>query len=189
MLKSNYYTEPTELDLLIFEQLVPPDHYLRQVKAVIDFEYVRPEVQDCYSEDMGRNAIDPVLMFKLEFLQYHYTLSDREVIAEAQVNVAYRYFLDVSVTSQLPVPSLLSQFRTRLGAERHQSLFDGIVAQGRAKGLVKDRLRLKDATHIIASRWSSLAPGASSMSFQRRSEASGMVPYNKNSAPWPNQRR
>lgn len=150
MLKSDYYTEPTEMDLLIFEQLVPPDHYLRQVKAVIDFGYVRPEVEDCYSQDMGRSAIDPVLMFKLEYLQYHYDLSDREVIAEAQVNVAYRYFLDLSLNSVLPVPSLLSQFRTRLGAERHQCLFDGIVAQARAQGLVKDRLRLKDATHVIA---------------------------------------
>jgi len=150
MLKSNYYTEPTEMDLLIFEQLVPSDHYLRQVKAVIDFGYVRPEVEDCYSEGMGRSAIDPVLMFKLEYLQYHYNLSDREVIAEAQVNVAYRYFLDLSMNSALPVPSLLSQFRTRLGADRHQRLFDGIVAQARAQGLVKDRLRLKDATHVIA---------------------------------------
>jgi transposase len=150
MLKSDYYIEPTELDLLIFEKLVPANHYLRQVKGVIDFEYIRSEVQDCYSEDMGRTAIDPVVMFKLEFLQHHYTLSDREVIAEAQVNVAYRYFLDLSVSSPLPVPSLLSQFRTRLGVERHQRLFDGIVAQARQHGLVKDRLRLKDATHVIA---------------------------------------
>ena len=150
MLKSDYYTEPTELDLLIFEKLIPANHYLRQVKGVIDFEYVRSKVQDCYSEDMGRTAIDPVVMFKLEFLQHHYTLSDREVIAEAQVNVAYRYFLDLSVTSSLPVPSLLSQFRTRLGAERYQGLFDGIVVQARQHGLVKDRLRLKDATHVIA---------------------------------------
>lgn len=150
MLKSEYYTEPTETDLFIFEQLVPSDHYLRLVKAVIDFGYVRPEVEDCYSEGMGRSAIDPVLMFKLEYLQFHYNLSDREVIMEAQVNVAYRYFLDLSVSSALPVPSLLSQFRTRLGAERHQRLFDGIVAQARAQGLVRDRLRLKDATHVIA---------------------------------------
>ena len=150
MLKSNYYIEPTELDLLIFEKLIPANHYLRQVKAIIDFEFVRSAVQDCYSETMGRSAIDPVLMFKLEFLEYQYNLSDREVIAEAQVNVAYRYFLDLSVSSPLPVPSLLSQFRTRLGEERHQGLFDGIVAQARQHGLVKDRLRLKDATHVIA---------------------------------------
>lgn len=150
MLKSDYYIEPTELDLLIFEKLVPADHYLRQVKAIIDFEFVRSAVKECYSGTMGRNALDPVLIFKLEFLEYHYTLSDREVMAEAQVNVAYRYFLNLSISSPLPVPSLLSQFRTRLGEERYQRLFDGIVAQARQHGLVKDRLRLKDATHVIA---------------------------------------
>jgi hypothetical protein len=58
--------------------------------------------------------------------------------------------LDVAVTSPLPVPSLLSQFRRRLGAARHQQLFDGIVAQGRCHGVVNDRLRLKDATHVSA---------------------------------------
>jgi len=150
MLKSDYYVEPTELDLLIFEKLIPTNHYLCQVKAIIDFGFVRSEVQDCYSERMGRRAMDPVLMFKLEFLGYQYGLSDREVIAEAQVNVAYRYFLDLSVNSPLPVPSLLSQFRTGLGEGRHQGLFDGIVAQARHYGLVKDRLRLKEATHVIA---------------------------------------
>lgn len=150
MLKSDYYTEPSELDLQVFEQLVAPDHYLRQVKAVIDFEFVQAEVQDCYNPRMGRSAVNPVLMFKLEYLQHHYRLSDREVIVEAQVNVAYRYFLDLALSSELPVASLLSQFRARLGAERHQALFDQIVGQARQHHLVKDRLRLKDATHVIA---------------------------------------
>ena len=150
MLKSDYYTPPTELDLLVFNKLVPADHYLRQVKEVIDFEFVREKVKDCYSAKMGRTAVDPVLMFKLGYLQYHYGLSDREVLAEARVNVAYRYFLDLSIDSPLPSVGLLSQFRTRLGVKRYQELFDGIVAQGREYGLVKDRLRLKDATHVIA---------------------------------------
>jgi transposase len=150
MLKSDYYLEPGELDLLIFEKLVPTNHYLRRVKAMIDFEYVRLQVKDCYSAVMGRGAIDPVLMFKLEFLEHQYNLSDRDVIREAQVNVAYRYFLGLSLESPLPVPGLLSQFRTRLGEERHQKLFDGIVAQARQHGLVKDQLRVKDATHVIA---------------------------------------
>lgn len=150
MLKSDYYIEPTELDLVVFEKLVPPDHYLCQVKAIVDFEFVLNEVQGCYSETMGRSAIDPVRLFKLEYLIFHYGLSDRRVIVDAQVNVAYRYFLDLSLDSPLPAPSLLSQFRTRLGEERYQRLFEGIVAQARERGLVKDRLRLKDATHVIA---------------------------------------
>jgi len=150
MLREDYYSEPTAIDRLIFEKLVPPDHYLRQVKTLIDFEALRELVRDAYSAHRGRPAEDPVLLLKLEFLQFHYGLSDREVIAEAQVNVAFRYFLDLSLESRLPVPSLLSQFRTRLGEEGHQAVFEAVVQQAREQGLVKDRLRLKDATHVIA---------------------------------------
>ena len=150
MLKERYYTEPTEVDQMVFAQLVPPDHYLRQVKRLIDFERFRDLVKDCYSPAMGRTAEDPVRVMKLMFLQFHYNLSDREVIAAAQVNVAFRYFLDLSLASRLPVPSVLAQCRTRLGAPRHQARFDQVVTQARAYGLIRDRLRLKDATHVLA---------------------------------------
>src|SRR5262249_62356176 len=50
----------------------------------------------------------------------------------------------------LPDPSLLTHFRKRVGAERLRRVFDEILKQARAAGLVKDRLRLKDATHVIA---------------------------------------
>jgi transposase len=150
MLKDTYYTEPTEVDQVVFEKLVPPDHSLRRVKQVIDFERFRAGVVDGYRAAMGRTAEDPVRLSKLEFLQFHSTLSDREVIAEAQGNVAFRFFLALSLASRLPVPSLLSQFRTRLGSERHRTLFDQVVAQAREYGLVHERLRLKDATHVVA---------------------------------------
>jgi transposase len=150
MLKADYYIAPTEIDLLVFEKLLSPDHYLRQVKEAIDFEPMRQLVADCYSPDQGRGAEDPVRMLKLHFLEFHYDLSDRDVIREAQVNIAYRFFLDLSLDSLLPVPSLLSQFRTRLGEERFTKVFNEVLRQAREKGLVKDRLRLKDATHVIA---------------------------------------
>src|SRR5262249_13192048 len=113
MLKTKYYTEPNEIDKIVFEKLITANHYIRQVKEEIDFEQLREVVKDCYSPNMGRGAEDPVMMMKLAFLQFHYNLSDREVISEARVNVAFRYFLDLSLDSQLPVPSLISQFRTR----------------------------------------------------------------------------
>ncbi len=150
MLKDTNYTPPTELDLLIFEKLIPPDHYLRKVKAFIDFERYRRALATCYSPDEGRPADDPVLMVKLEFLEFHYNLSDRQVIANTQVNVAFRYFLDLSVDSTLPHPSLLTVFRRRLGAQKHENLLQALVGQAREQGLVKDRVRLKDATHVIA---------------------------------------
>jgi transposase len=149
MLKDSYYTEPTEIDQLVFDKLIPPEHYLRRVKNTIDFERFRDLLKDCYSPRMGRGAEDPVRLIKLEFLQHHANLSDRDVIAEAQVNIAYRFFLDLSLDSRLPSPGLLSQFRSRLGSERHQVLFDQVVRQAREHGLMHDRLRLKDATHVL----------------------------------------
>jgi transposase len=150
LLKPNYDAKLSPFDLLAFELTVPADHYLRKLKAALNFIALRALVADCYSPDQGRGAIDPVLLLKLLLLQFHYGLSDEGVIQQAQVNLAFRFFLDLPLEASLPEPSLLSQFRTRLGADRFASVFQEILRQARAAGLVKDRLRLKDATHLIA---------------------------------------
>jgi transposase len=150
MLKESYSTDPTEVDQMVLAQLVPPDHYLRQVKRLIDFEQFRDLVKDGSSPAMGRTAEDPVRVMKLTFLQLHDNRSDRDVMAAAQVNVAFRSVLDLSLTSRLPVPSVLAQCRTRLGVARDQALFDQVVTQARAYGLIRDRRRLTDATHVLA---------------------------------------
>ena len=149
MLKAEYYTAPTDIDLVVFDKLIPQDHYLRLLKAAIDFEPLRALVADCYAPGIGAPAEDPARLLKLSLLQFQYDLSDSQVLRQAQVNVAFRFFLDLSMESALPVPSLLSQFRTRLGEERFTRVFNEILRQARARGLVKDRLRLKDATHLI----------------------------------------
>lgn len=150
MLKPTYASVLNEHDQQVFDALVPADHYLRQVLQVVDFERYRVIMAERYSPTDGRPADDPVLLLKLGFLQTQYRLSDREVCAQAQVNVAFRLFLPLGLTAALPHPSLLTVFRARLGVEIYQQIFDGIVGQARAAGLVKDRLRIKDATHIIA---------------------------------------
>ena len=140
----------SETDVGVFECLVLPDHYVRRALESIDFERFRPILAAYYSPDQGRPAVEPVRMLKLEFLQYHDNLSDRQVIQRAQTDVAYRYFLGLSLVDELPDPSLLSIFRGRLGVEGHRCVFQEVVAQAREHGLVKDRLRVKDATHVIA---------------------------------------
>ncbi len=54
MLQKHYYTEPTDLDRIVFDKLIPEDHDLRQVKACIDFSFVRKIVRDAYRLSMGR---------------------------------------------------------------------------------------------------------------------------------------
>jgi len=150
MLRANYTSMLSDQDQLIFDTLVPADHYLRRVNALVDFERYRATMAVCYHATDGRPANDPVVLLKVGFLQTHYNLSDREVLAAIQVNLAFRYFLNLALTDTLPHSSLLTVFRARLGASLYQQIFDGVVGQARAVGLVKDRLRLKDATHVIA---------------------------------------
>src|SRR4030095_16913663 len=113
MLKDNYEYIPSALDLLVFETLIPADHYLRRLKSTIDFTKCRALVADVYSPGMGRGALDPVFLLKLLLLQFHYGLSDERGTGESQVNICFRFFRDLSGDGVLPEPSLLSQFRTR----------------------------------------------------------------------------
>jgi transposase len=117
---------------------------------VVDFEGFRPLLTSAYSPDQGRRPLDPVILLKLEVLARQYKYSDREVIAGARFNIAYRLFLNLSLESPLPHHTSMTYFRERLGATRLQHVFDTLVGQARRLGLVKDRLRLKDATHLIA---------------------------------------
>jgi transposase len=150
MLAAANYTTADESDHEIFRATVPENHYLRQVNALMDFERCRQELICCYDPTQGRPALEPVLLLKMEFLQFHYNLSDRQVVEQSHYNMAFRYFLGLSLRSPLPHHTSFTKFRERLGAETHQQVFDDIVAQAREHGLVKDRLRLKDATHVIA---------------------------------------
>lgn len=149
MLKDHYTTAFTAQDEAIFAQLVPSDHYLRRLKQAVDFEALRPLLATAYQPGCGRPGYDPVRLLKLCLLQFHYGLSDEHIIQQAQVNLAFRYFLDLSLTSALPDESVLTYFRRRL-AGRFGEIFHAVLAQARAAGLVKDRLRLQDATHLVA---------------------------------------
>lgn len=136
-------------ELQQYLDVVPEDHFLRRLLQTIDFEAFRPILESAY-QGFGRPPMDSVFMMKLELLARQYRLSDREVIAAVRFNIAFRHFLGISLKSPLPHHTLLTYFRRRLGSARVQQVFDALVGQARGLGLVKDRLRLKDATHIIA---------------------------------------
>ncbi|KOT12414.1 hypothetical protein DM56_5020 [Burkholderia mallei] len=47
----------------------------------------------CIARTTGRPALDPVVMFKLLFIGYLFGVrSERQLMREVQVNVAYRWF-------------------------------------------------------------------------------------------------
>ena len=139
-----------EFDRQVFDVVVPQNHYLRQVAAQIDFERFRPRLAEAYSARMGRPAIDPVRMLKILFLRFHYKLSDRQVMERTRTDMAFRWFLGLPLHDPVPNHTDGTYFRKRIGAERFVELFQELITQAREAGLVQDRLRLKDATHMLA---------------------------------------
>lgn len=152
MLASDYlrWFQLSAEDERIYSLLLPAEHPLLDALEFIPWDDFVPELESYYCPGMGQPAYPPLIMFKLEFLRYFCRLSDREVITRAHSDVLFRWFLQIPIARRLPDPSLLTKFRGRLGAEGFKRLFDQLVAAARHAGLVRDHLRLKDATHVIA---------------------------------------
>ena len=87
----------TEAERQLYEQIVPADHFLRRLQQAVDFASFRPLLATAYSPDQGRPSLEPVVLLKLEVLARQYNLSNREVIAGGRFNIAYRWFLGLSL--------------------------------------------------------------------------------------------
>lgn len=93
MLRSNR-DKQQHFELVSIEDLVPADHMLRKIDKYIDFSFIDEKVRHLYSQDNGRPAIDPLVLFKMIFLGYFYGIrSERQLEREVQTNLAYRWFL------------------------------------------------------------------------------------------------
>jgi transposase len=140
--------------MVTLESLVPEQHLVRKLDSAIDFEFIREKVRDLYCADNGRPALDPVILFKMLFLGYLFGVrSERQLMREIEVNVAYRWFLRMRLTDQVPSASTLSQNRRRRFQESsiYQEIFDEIVFQAIRNNLVDGRILYTDSTHLKAS--------------------------------------
>lgn len=141
------------LEMVTLEELVPADHLLRSIDRHIEFEFIREVTRHLYCEDNGRPPVDPVLLFKMLFIGYLFGVrSERQLVKEVQVNVAYRWFLGLSLTDKVPDASTFSQNRRRRfeGTGIEQVIFDRIVEQAIDHGLIGGQALYTDSTHLKA---------------------------------------
>ncbi len=145
--------EQTALEMVTLDSLVPKDHLLRKIDAVIDFSFIHDRVAGLYCADNGRPPLDPTLMFKALFLGYLFGVrSERQLVREIEVNVAYRWFLRMKLTDPVFDASTLSQNRRRRFNDTSvaQDIFDAIVEQAIRHGLVDGTVLYTDSTHLKA---------------------------------------
>ena len=130
---------------------IPEKHILKVIDKAVDFSFVNELLSNSYSRNFGRPAKEPEMMMKLLFLQYLYNLSDEKVMGEAEINLAFLYFLGLNPEEKLPDASLLAKFRTqRLKDVTLDDILKEIVRQCVEKGIIKSDALTVDTTHIEA---------------------------------------
>ena len=78
----------------IYDLVVPKDNMLRKINELIDFSFVYDELKDKYCLDNGRNAIDPIRMFKYLLLKSIFDLSDVDIVERSKYDMSFKYFLE-----------------------------------------------------------------------------------------------
>ena len=142
-----------EMHLITIEDLVPTDHFLRKVNAIIDFSFIYDEVENMYCHNNGRPSIGPAVLIKFLLIGFLYGInSERRISEEIQVNMAYRWFLGLDIMDKIPDHSTISQNRRRRfnGSDLFRNIFQKIVFLCVEKGLADGRLVFTDSTHIKA---------------------------------------
>src|ERR1700674_2090767 len=91
------------------DEVVPDDHLVREIAAVLDLSWVHAELAPFYPK-IGRPSIDPGLMIRMLILGYVFAIrSERALCRDVQVNFAYRWFCGLSIEDKIPSHSAFSR--------------------------------------------------------------------------------
>jgi transposase len=95
-------SEPMLFQYVDVEALVPKNHLLRKVNAVLDLSFVREAVAECYTPGRERPSVDPELALRMMLLGRLYNLGDRELCTEIGMHVGMRWFSGLNLHDPVP---------------------------------------------------------------------------------------
>ncbi|MDH5518889.1 MAG: transposase [Gammaproteobacteria bacterium] len=103
------------------EKMVPGNHFLRAVDQFLDFAVIREHLSEYYSHT-GRPSVDPELMIRMLLIGYSYGIrSERRLVEEVKLNVAYRWFCRLGLEGEVPHHSTFT--KNRLGRFKDANVF------------------------------------------------------------------
>jgi transposase len=136
----------------LYDLIVPKENMLRQINELVDFSFVYDELKANYCLDNGRNAIDPLRMFKYLLLKAIFEVSDVDLVERSRYDMSFKYFLQMAPEETVIDPSSLTKFRKlRL---KNLDLLDLLIGKtvelAALQGILKSTSIIVDATHTKA---------------------------------------
>ena len=138
--------------ILDLSELIPENHLLRKINQIISFDFIYDIVAPYYPSN-GRPSVDPVSMFKMLLVGYLYGIkSERRLVQEVQLNIAYRWFCGFELADKIPDHSTFSKTRLRKWNESQlfQQVFLEIIRRCVTSGLVDGKELAADGTYLPA---------------------------------------
>ena len=75
-----------QVSFFSMDDLVPQDHILRLIDRSMDFSFIYDLVEEKYCLDNGRPSLDPVMLIKIQLIQYLFGIrSMRQTIKDIEV--------------------------------------------------------------------------------------------------------
>lgn len=139
--------------LKTIEDIVPKEHLVRKMDAAIDLKFIEDEVESLYSA-FGKPSIPPLVLFKLLIINYMFGINSmRKTCEECEVNLAYRWYLGLSIDEKIPDYSTWSQnyIRRYRGTEIFKTIFNKILKQAKEYKMLNMKTVYGDGTHQKAS--------------------------------------
>ncbi len=135
---------------LSLEELVPQDHFYRQLERTLDLSFVREFVQESYAGS-GRPSIDPIVFFKLQLVMFFEGIrSERQLMRHAADRLSVRWYVGYDLGERLPDHSSLTRIRERYGVDVFRRFFDAIVEQCQKEKLIWGKELYIDSTQVNA---------------------------------------
>ena len=140
----------------IYDQVVPENHFLRQLNQLIDWERFTERIIELYrgGGEYGRPPFNPTQILKMCLLAYFYDLSDRQVEVYVNENMPAKYFVGLGLDKTAPDHSTLTVFRNRLIKHGDLAVFEDLLAEivqmAIASGIRFGNLQVIDSVHSEA---------------------------------------
>ena len=138
--------------VLDIEELTPENHLLRQINQLVSFDFIYYLAATYYPAN-GRPSVDPVRMFKMLLGGYLYAIkSERRLVQETQLNIAYRWFCGFELGEKIPDHSTFSKTRVRKWKESclFLQVFPKIVRRCMEEKLIDGKEMASDGSYIPA---------------------------------------
>jgi transposase len=141
------------LSYLLFGLLIPASHPLRSLYAAFDWLQIDERCATVYhNQRRGAPAYRPQVLFRVLVLMFYSgTPFESATLQRLQTDLAWRWFVGLSVLRPVPDAGTLSYFRTRLGVELFEALLLSLIQVCDEAGLIGHQESYYDMTGVEAS--------------------------------------